>query len=56
MIMPPSPNRPFNVPILRAYRELEARVKEFAALPLETMDRATLQRALEAIGRARTPR
>ena len=41
---------------LRAYRELEARVKEFAALPLETMDRATLQRALEAIGPSRRPR
>lgn len=36
---------------LRAYRELEARVKEFAALPLETMERAALQRALDAIGR-----
>ena len=36
---------------LYAYRELEARVKDFAALPLETMDRAALQRALEAIGR-----
>lgn len=36
---------------LHAYRELEARVKDFAALPLETMDRAALQRALDAIGR-----
>ena len=37
---------------LRAYLELEARVKEFAALPLETMDRAALQRSLDAIGRS----
>ena len=36
---------------LRAYLELESRVKEFAALPLETMDRAALQRAVETIGR-----
>ena len=38
---------------LRAYHELEARVKEFAALPLATMDRAALQRALDGIGRPR---
>mgnify|MGYP003341604938 CR=1 FL=1 len=38
---------------LRAYQELEARVKEFSALPVATMDRAALQRALDDIGRPR---
>jgi len=35
----------------RAYAELEARIRAFARLPLETMEPAALRRALEAIGR-----
>jgi arsenate reductase len=35
----------------RALRELEARIKLFVALPLDTLDRLSLQEKLQAIGR-----
>jgi protein-tyrosine-phosphatase len=35
----------------RAYRELEARIKIFASLPVEALDRAQLGAKLEAIGK-----
>jgi protein-tyrosine-phosphatase len=36
----------------RAFRELDARLKLFTSLRLESLDQLTLQRQLEAIGRA----
>jgi protein-tyrosine-phosphatase len=36
-----------------AYRELDARIKLFASLPLDSLDQLTLQRQLDAIGRSR---
>lgn len=38
-----------------AFRELEARIKVVATLPLETLDRMSLQRQLEAIGTTAVP-
>jgi arsenate reductase len=35
----------------RVYSELENRIKIFAALPIESLDRLTLKRRLDAIGR-----
>ncbi len=37
----------------RAFRELDARIKLFVSLPLESLDRLTLKRKLEDIGRTR---
>jgi arsenate reductase len=37
---------------LTAFHELESRIKAFTALPIATLDRATLQRHLMALGRA----
>lgn len=37
----------------RALRELDARIKLFTALPIESLDRLTLQERLREIGRAR---
>ena len=36
----------------KAFAELEARIKVFTSLPVESLDRATLQERLKAIGRA----
>ena len=37
----------------QAFRELENRIKIFTSLPLDKLDRLTLQKRLDAIGRAR---
>jgi arsenate reductase len=39
----------------KAYRELEARIKIFTSLRLETLDQLTLKRELDAIGKTPTP-
>lgn len=39
----------------RAYRELEARIKAFTSLPLESLDRATLQERVREIGKLSAP-
>ena len=38
---------------VRAFQELDARIKIFTSLPLEALDRMSLQRELDSIGRAR---
>jgi arsenate reductase (thioredoxin) len=38
----------------RAFRELDARTKLFVSLPLESLDRLTLQKKLDEIGRMET--
>jgi len=38
--------------VLRCYRQLEARIKLFVALPLDKLDRMTLKRQVEDIGRS----
>lgn len=39
----------------RTYVELEQRIELFASLPLESLDRLSLQARLNAIGKAETP-
>ncbi len=39
-----------------AFRALEARIKAFTSLPIASLDRLRLQRAVEAIGRDEPPR
>jgi arsenate reductase len=39
----------------RALRELDARIKLFVSLPIESLDRLALQERLDGIGRAVSP-
>ena len=39
----------------KAFRELDARIKIFTSLRLELLDRLSLQKQLDAIGRAEDP-
>ncbi len=41
---------------VRTFRELDARIKIFTSLRIEMLDRLSLKRQLDAIGRARNPR
>jgi arsenate reductase len=40
----------------RAFRELDARIKLFTSLRIDALDRLTLQRRLDAIGRTASER
>jgi arsenate reductase len=41
---------------LQAYSALESRIKNFASLPIRTLDRTRLQQRIEAIGKTPPPR